>query len=213
MPDPTTGSVTLPPRYIRHIPNAISASRFPLALVFCWGIGHPEAWPRYAALAAVVLAIFSDWADGWSARKLGLGSDFGKLFDPAADAFFFVAAAVGLALAGIIPWWLAVPFVVREMVQHGWVRPTALRLGVAMGAKFIGKLKTSVQAGAMIMVAAIEIVRVHADLYVALIRTDVLFGWLDWAQWTGVGIAAALSVASIVPYVVHLRRLKSESRP
>jgi CDP-diacylglycerol--glycerol-3-phosphate 3-phosphatidyltransferase len=162
------------------------------------------------ALLAVILAIVSDWADGWSARRMGYGSDFGKLFDPAADAFFFVAAALGLALAGIIPWWLALPFVVREMVQHAYVRPTALRLGVAMGAKFIGKLKTSVQAGAMIMVAAIEIVRVHADLYVALIRTDVLFVWLDWAQWLGVGIAATLSVASIVPYVLHLRRLRAE---
>jgi len=195
---------------IRHVPNALTASRFPLAILFCWGIGSAEAWPRYVALACVLLAMVTDWADGWSARKLGFGSDFGKLFDPAADAFFFVAAAVGLAMAGIVPWWLAAPFVVREMVQHAYVRPTALRMGVAMGAKFIGKLKTSVQAGAMILVAVVEIARVHADLYVAKIRTDELFVWFDWAEWGAVAVSAVLSVASIVPYVLHLRRLQSD---
>ncbi len=199
---------TLQSTGMRHLPNLISGLRFPLALVFAWGISSPEVWLRFVAFLAVWLALISDWADGWLARRYRVGSDFGKLLDPAADAFFFVVAHVALAWAGIIPWWLALPFVLREAVQHAYVRPAALKMGVALGAKFIGKLKTTVQLIAVLLVSALEIVRGFDSLLLPHVRTDVLFAWFDWVSWTAVGVSAALSLASIWPYLVHLRRLK-----
>jgi len=207
------GSIsTQPVGGARHLPNLISGLRFPLAFVFAWGISSPDVWWRCIAFAAVWLALISDWADGFVARKYRTGSDFGKLLDPAADAFFFVVAHVALAWAGIIPWWLALPFVVREVVQHAYVRPSALRLGVTLGAKFVGKLKTTVQLIAVLLVSALEIVRGFDSWLVMQVRTDQLYLWFDGITWTAIGLSAALSIASIWPYLTHLQRLKRERR-
>ena len=53
----------------------------------------------YASFVVAIVAMISDGLDGYYARKRNTQSDFGKLFDPLADAIFFVVDAK----AGITP--------------------------------------------------------------------------------------------------------------
>ncbi|MCZ7605385.1 MAG: hypothetical protein M5U25_04800 [Planctomycetota bacterium] len=61
-----------------------------------------------------------------------------------------------LALAGAYPIWFALPFMVREFVQHVYIRPTASALGVVLAANMWGKLKTLVQTLVLIALCWLE---------------------------------------------------------
>jgi phosphatidylglycerophosphate synthase len=69
---------------------------------------------RLVELAAVVsLAGLSDLVDGTIARRWSGLSRLGGGLDPVVDGVFFGAVAIGLALGGAYPWWLAAVVVVR----------------------------------------------------------------------------------------------------
>jgi cardiolipin synthase len=59
----------------------------------------------------------SDWLDGKIARALNQQSRLGQLLDPAADRLYIVATVIGLAVRGVIPWWLVAVLGVRELVM------------------------------------------------------------------------------------------------
>ncbi len=178
----------------------------PLWVVFFVTGGHICL---FIAFVIAVVAMISDALDGYYARKHKTASNFGKLADPIADAFFFVTLFLTFAALDIIPAWLAVPFVARELLQHLYVRPTALRLGVTMGAKLIGKIKVGVQCYAGLLVIAVEIVRSYDRQLAPLLKTHELFAVLEWTVWISVAAAAALSVISIIPYLAHLSQVQS----
>ena len=96
------------------VPNALSVLRLLGVPLFLWLLlgPHADGW------AVVVLALsgVSDWADGKLARLLDQGSRLGALLDPAADRLYIVATLVALAIRGVIPLWLVLVLVGREVV-------------------------------------------------------------------------------------------------
>jgi len=193
---------------LMNIPNSLTAMRFLLSAVFVYAfLQHTLVW-LYATLACAIVALFSDLFDGYFARRHGTGSDLGKVFDPLADAFFFVTVFLTFAMTGMMPLWMALPFVVRELAQHLYVRPMAMSLGVAMGAKNIGKIKTGVQCYAAILGVTVEIVRGHGDLLVRWFYLEKLFLVLDWWLWISVVLTAVISVYSIWPYLRALAEMQ-----
>ncbi|MFC5042932.1 CDP-diacylglycerol--glycerol-3-phosphate 3-phosphatidyltransferase [Ornithinimicrobium kibberense] len=105
--------------------------------------GEDAAWRWWATLVFVV-AIATDWVDGFLARRDGLITDFGKLMDPIADKALTGTALVGLSLVGALPWWITVVILVRE-VGITLMRFVVIRRGVIPASKG-GKLKTVLQA-------------------------------------------------------------------
>jgi cardiolipin synthase len=120
------------------IPNGLSILRLLGVPLFLWLLlgPHADGW----ALAVLMLSGFTDWADGALARKLNQQSDFGALLDPLADRLYILATLVGLVLRHIIPWWLAVAIVGRDLIlagalvrlrRHGYAPPAVHYLGKA----------------------------------------------------------------------------------
>ncbi|MEO7349788.1 MAG: CDP-alcohol phosphatidyltransferase family protein [Terrimesophilobacter sp.] len=68
------------------------------------------------ALAVLVFSSLTDFLDGILARRLNQVSRLGQLLDPAADRLFIFAALIGLAVRGIVPWWLVAILVGRDAV-------------------------------------------------------------------------------------------------
>ena len=64
--------------------------------------------PSLLWVVLCILAGLTDLVDGSVAVRLGHESRLGRLLDPVVDAFFFSAAAVGLAHWGLLPAWVAV---------------------------------------------------------------------------------------------------------
>ncbi|MFD7659184.1 CDP-alcohol phosphatidyltransferase family protein [Actinosynnema sp. NPDC059797] len=96
------------------IPNALSVLRLlgvPLFLYLLLG-PHADGW----AVVVLVAAGLSDWLDGKLARWLDQTSKLGVLLDPAADRLYILATLVAFVVREIIPWWVVVVLVGRELV-------------------------------------------------------------------------------------------------
>lgn len=93
------------------IPNLLSFFRLLLIPVFLVLLVVEE----YGyALIVLVFSSFTDFVDGYIARRFNQVSRVGQLLDPAADRLFIFSTLIGLAWTQIIPWWLAGAIFARE---------------------------------------------------------------------------------------------------
>jgi cardiolipin synthase (CMP-forming) len=125
---------------ILTIPNALSVLRLLGVPLFLWLLlgPHADAW------ALVVLAVsgFTDWLDGALARKLNQTSAIGALLDPLADRLYILATLIGLVLRHVIPLWLALLIVGRDIVL-GITLPLLRRAGYGPpSVHYLGKAAT-----------------------------------------------------------------------
>jgi cardiolipin synthase len=102
---------------ILTLPNALSALRLLGVPAFLWLLlgPHQDGW----ALVILGASGFTDWADGVLARKLNQTSRVGALLDPLADRLYILATLVGLVLRHVIPLWLAVVIIGRDVILTG----------------------------------------------------------------------------------------------
>ena len=96
------------------VPNLISMARLAGVPVFLWLVIVPQA--DWWAVGLLIAAGLSDWLDGKLARAWNQQSRLGQVLDPAADRLYIAATLIGLAVRGIIPWWLVALLVSRELV-------------------------------------------------------------------------------------------------
>lgn len=59
--------------------------------------------------------MLTDRIDGDIARSRGLVTDLGKILDPIADKALLGMAFVGLSIIGLVPWWITVLVLAREV--------------------------------------------------------------------------------------------------
>jgi len=112
---PGAGSVIRDPGdRIFTLPNAISVARLAGVPVFLWLVLGPHA--DWWAVGLLIAAGLSDWLDGKLARAWNQQSRLGQVLDPAADRLYIAAILIGLAVRGIIGWWLVAVLVSRELV-------------------------------------------------------------------------------------------------
>jgi cardiolipin synthase len=124
---------------LRTIPNLLSALRLALVPVFLYLIltEHP-------LLAFLVLAVasFTDWLDGYLARRLNQITRLGALLDPAADRLYIFATLIGLALTGAIPVWLPIVVIGRDALLALTIPVLASRNYGPLPVHFAGKAGT-----------------------------------------------------------------------
>ncbi|MCX7281314.1 MAG: CDP-diacylglycerol--glycerol-3-phosphate 3-phosphatidyltransferase [Alphaproteobacteria bacterium] len=82
------------------LPNAITIMRIVLVPIFVIAFVVPGDAARLVAFAVFALAGISDWLDGFAARKLKAGSDFGRMLDPIADKVLVAVALMMLVAEG-----------------------------------------------------------------------------------------------------------------
>ncbi len=122
------------------LPNLLSMLRLAGVPVFLWLVLGPEAdaW----ALALLMVAGFTDWLDGYLARRLNQFSRFGQVLDPVADRLYILAVVIGLGIREIIPWWVVIILPLRDALL--WVLVPFLRTRgySALPVHFLGKAAT-----------------------------------------------------------------------
>lgn len=189
---------------MKQLPLAITVIRFFLgpAFMVLYVAEGASVLLRAGLFGIVVLSIFSDWLDGYAARRLDAVSTAGKLLDPFADALFCMLVFATFAWRGRMPgsWWVVGVLIGREAVMTFFLRPFALRRGVVVAARMVGKVKTSFQFGLMITL----LVRDFPEgwpLVLELLRTLARF-----LAPLGSGIVVVLSVGSLVLYIRDISR-------
>jgi CDP-diacylglycerol--glycerol-3-phosphate 3-phosphatidyltransferase len=176
--------------------NVFTFARFALAPVCAIFFMQGTYWGVWVAGWAAGLAMFTDVCDGYFARRQKTVSDLGKIFDPLADAVFFIIVWSALAVMGAFPVWFVLPFMLREVVQHLYIRPVAMQRGVALGANIWGKLKTLAQTLVLITICWFEFF-IHYWPDIA--------SWVRPANMAMIGATGLISLLSIAPYFRALR--------
>jgi cardiolipin synthase len=124
---------------LRTLPNLLSLLRLALVPVFLVLIitGH-----SISAFLVLALASFTDWLDGYLARKLNQVTRIGALLDPAADRLYIFATLIGLAVTGSIPVWLPVVVIARDVLLAFTIPVLAARNYGPLPVHFFGKAGT-----------------------------------------------------------------------
>ena len=98
---------------LKSIPNMLSILRLLLVPVFLWLLIVDQF---LIAFLVLMFASFTDWLDGFIARKFNQITSLGKVLDPSADRLFILATLIGLTVNEIIPAWLAIVIVARDIL-------------------------------------------------------------------------------------------------
>lgn len=123
------------------MPNALSVLRLALVPVFLWLLfgAHANGW----AVAVLLFAGASDWADGKIARMVdNQSSRLGELLDPLVDRIYMVTIPVALALHGVVPWWIVLTLLGRDLVLAGTLPLLRSRGLAALPVTYLGKAAT-----------------------------------------------------------------------
>ena len=122
------------------LPNVLSFLRLAGVPLVLWLILGPQA----DGLAVLVLALggITDWLDGYLARAWHQTSRLGQMLDPIADRLYILAVLIGLALREIVPWWLVVIVVGRDVFVPLLVPILKTRGYSSLPVHFVGKVAT-----------------------------------------------------------------------
>jgi len=98
---------------LKSVPNMLSILRLLLVPVFLWLLIADQF---LIAFLVLMFASFTDWLDGFIARRFNQITSLGKVLDPSADRLFILATLIGLTVNEIIPAWLAIVIVARDVL-------------------------------------------------------------------------------------------------
>lgn len=142
-----------------NIPNMLTLLRIVLIPVMVALFYMPFKGHLIASAAVFTLAAVTDWFDGYLARRLGQMTKFGAFLDPVADKLMVAVALVLLVERhNAILFTLAACVIIgREIVVSAlreWMAELGKRTSVAVS--FIGKVKTTFQMIAIIVLLAVD---------------------------------------------------------
>ncbi|KPV41461.1 hypothetical protein AN478_02515 [Thiohalorhabdus denitrificans] len=167
-----------------NLPNALSLLRL-AAVPFLVLLLHDGR--HGAALGLFVLAGLTDAADGFVAKRFGQETRLGKVLDPIADKALVVTAYVTLGWMGLIPFWLVLAVVTRDLViLVGALAYHYLTGALEMAPSVLSKFNTALQLALVALV---------------LLEAVLALGLGEWLGWLAVAVLAT-TVASGLQYVL-----------
>jgi CDP-diacylglycerol---glycerol-3-phosphate 3-phosphatidyltransferase len=165
-----------------NLPNKLTLSRVLMIPIFvallesAYIHGVTPGWRTllcFLATLVFVAAAITDLVDGALARRWGMVTDFGKLFDPLADKLLVTAALVIFVFHGLFHGWVVVVILSREFIVTG-LRGLGERQGRTIAADNWGKAKTISQTVAII----------YGLVYLTVDNATALAPWWD-GFWNG----------------------------
>jgi cardiolipin synthase (CMP-forming) len=133
----------LPAGIYVSIPNLITLGRILLVPVVVWAIASGAMW---IAFVLFVAAGVSDAVDGFLAKRFHMTTELGSYLDPLADKALIVSIYLTLGINGLIPRWLVILVVSRDILIVGgimlsWVMGSPLKIKPLL----VSKLNTVAQ--------------------------------------------------------------------
>ena len=139
-----------------NLPNALTVSRIvlvPLLVVVLLTKfeGRMIFGVRRELVGAAIFGVasFTDWLDGYLARRRQQVTPLGQVMDPLADKLLTSAALISLVQMDLAPAWMVAIIIGRELAVTG-LRSVAYSRGVAIAASPLGKVKMVAQVVAIL---------------------------------------------------------------
>lgn len=140
-----------------NLPNAITLGRiFLVPLLVVVLLTNPKDLHLFGLgkelMGALIFGVasFTDWLDGFLARRRGQVTPFGQWMDPLADKLLVSAALISLVQMGLAPAWMVAVILGREY-SVTVLRSIAHARGHALPASPLGKLKMAAQVAAILL--------------------------------------------------------------
>lgn len=181
---------------LTSLPNLLTLLRMVLIPIFVGVFYLPFSWAHGAAAVIFATASFTDWLDGYLARKLKQMSPFGAFLDPVADKLLVATSLLLLVGAKDLDY-ITLPAIIivgREIVISAlreWMAEVGRRASVTVS--YVGKVKTALQMIALVLLLAFYPATSYWGvlgfilLYVAAILTIwsmVIYIMIAWPQLT-----------------------------
>ena len=180
-----------------NLPNKLTMMRVimvPFFMVFAAmsHMGTLRFNATYALIAGILFAVasFTDFLDGYLARKNHLVTDFGKFMDPLADKLLVCSAMICMIEVDKLPAWVVIIIIGREFIISGF-RLIAAENGIVIAANYWGKFKTVSQ-----MIMIILLMLDFGGIFAVLTQ---IFIWLS----------VALTIISLLTYIMQNRKVLS----
>jgi cardiolipin synthase len=169
-----------------NIPNLITLGRILLVPIVVWAIATPGA--MWIAFVLFLAAGVSDAVDGFIAKRFNMTSELGAYLDPLADKALIVSIYLTLGINNLIPRWLVILVVSRDILIVGgimlsWLMGNPLKIKPLL----VSKLNTVAQ----IVFACVVLGSLGFNIRVDML-TDILMG-----------LVAALTLLSVAAYVAE----------
>lgn len=176
-----------------NLPNKLTILRVIMIPFFVFFMLWPVVpYSNLIAVAIFCIASFTDFLDGYIARRDGLVSNFGKFMDPLADKLLVGAALICLIETGQLPALVVIIIISREFIISGF-RLIASDNGVVIAASYWGKFKTVSQM-AMVIVLILNIP--------ALYMVGQILIW----------VSTILTVVSLADYIVKNKDVLKDTK-
>ena len=149
-------------KIFKYIPNLLSISRIVLIPLFIYLLSIPSKFDKFLALCVFGIASLTDLLDGWSARKLGQESEFGKFIDPLADKFLVISALIAILVLDpymeVFDLWMIFIIAGRDILITV-MRYISIKRGRSLKTSSFGKVKTAFQMIGIVLIIMIYIAR------------------------------------------------------
>lgn len=168
-----------------NLPNKLTITRIAAIPFIIAAFYINTEWSRLAALILFCIAAFTDFLDGYLARKNNIVTDFGKLLDPIADKLLVLSTLIMFVYREQMIAWVVVLILSRELAVDG-LRSLAASKGKVIAAGQLGKIKTCSQIALI--------------LWLMVSRLPVM------AHWSGIALTAwviLITLLSGVDYYVR----------
>ena len=147
-----------------NLPNKLTISRFILTVAFLGVFFSQVRLGNTLSLLLFSAASLTDYFDGKIARRDNLITNFGILMDPLADKILTCSAFIAFVERDLMPAWMVVIIVARELAITG-LRLLAASKQVVLAAEGYGKHKTISQI-------------------VTIVSVLTLLSYPEWGQWS-----------------------------
>lgn len=179
-----------------NTPNQLTFIRIILTPLFVYLMINSGTLSNLIAAFVFFIAAFTDWYDGYIARRLSQTSKFGQFMDPLADKILVLSALAVFAYLDYAFLWMILIIIIRDVLIT-FLRSYAIFTGAPIITSTFAKWKTFLQmAFVMILLIYINIPNVP-DVRINQVQNP-------WFQWTTITllIVVILTIISGIHYLV-----------
>lgn len=211
-----------------NVPNSLSLARICMIPLFVAAYFLPYEWGVYAAIAIFLICCFTDFLDGFIARKYNMVTDLGKLLDPIADKILICAALFCVVATnplqhfcnsivvmpnnfadnfGLILLTVGSILILARELLISAVRQIAASKGIVVQANIFGKIKTVMQDVSLplLLLMNAQSFLVDAEFYIEPTAHMRAFDVIWFVAVIVFGLAVIMTIVSGVIYLVQNR--------
>ncbi|HGY54470.1 MAG TPA: CDP-diacylglycerol--glycerol-3-phosphate 3-phosphatidyltransferase [Caldithrix abyssi] len=178
------------------IPNQLTLIRIALTPLFAFYFLQGKAESTLIATIIFFVASFTDWYDGYIARRFNLITRWGQFMDPLADKILISTVLVCFAIQDLVFWWMILVIVIRDAIVT-FLRSFALSIGKPIITSVLAKWKTFLQMFATFAI----LVYINFPQLPSIHLADAENPWLLWTTLL-FSVVVLLTTISGIQYLI-----------